>query len=144
VDQHDACNQAVAHADVDAVGDERLPDGGRAIRGGFVEGQTGESRQEFGDEAALAVVPRAREQLEARDDCRDQCLVLEFEADAPGCGLGALEKVDENVGVRDHHRHEARISTVASRSARASFAERAPWSSRARLRVWVPAAWPLR
>jgi hypothetical protein len=54
VNQHDACNQAVAHADVDAVGDERLPDGGRAIRGGFVEGQTGESRQEFGDEAAFA------------------------------------------------------------------------------------------
>jgi hypothetical protein len=52
VNQHDACNQAVAHADVDAVGDERLPDGGRAIRGGFVEGQTGERRQEFGDEAA--------------------------------------------------------------------------------------------
>ena len=65
MDQHDACNQAVAHADVDAVGDERLPDGGRAIRGGFVEGQTGESRQEFADEATLADLPRACEQLEA-------------------------------------------------------------------------------
>ena len=71
MDQQDACNQAVAHADVDAVGDERPPDGGRAIRGGFVEGQTGESRQEFSDEATLAVVPCAGEQLEARDDCRD-------------------------------------------------------------------------
>jgi hypothetical protein len=88
--------------------------------------------------------PRAGEQLEARDGCRDQCLVLELEADALGRGLCALEEVDENVGVRDHHRHEARIATVAPRSARASFAERAPWSSRARLRVWVLAAWALR
>ena len=73
-----------------------------------------------------------------------RCLVLELEADAPSRGLCALEEVDENIGVRDHHRHEARISTVASRSARASFAERVPWSSRARLRVWVLAAWALR
>src|SRR5262245_16689562 len=93
VRERDAGDQAVAHPDVDIVGNERLPDGGRAIRGDFVEGQTGESRQEFGDEAALAVVPRASEQLEARDDRRDECLVLELEADAPGRGLCALEEV---------------------------------------------------
>ena len=61
MNQHDAGNQAVAHADIDAVGDERLPDGRCAIRSDFVEGQTGESRQEFADEAAMAVVLRARE-----------------------------------------------------------------------------------
>jgi len=43
VNQHDACNQAVAHADVGTVGDEHLPGAGRAICGGFVKGQTGES-----------------------------------------------------------------------------------------------------
>jgi len=65
VRERDAGDQAVAHPDVDIVGDERLPDGGRAIRGDFVEGQTGESRQEFADEATLADLPRACEQLEA-------------------------------------------------------------------------------
>jgi hypothetical protein len=42
-------NQAVA--DADAVSDERLPGGGRAIPGSVFDGQTGESREELGDEA---------------------------------------------------------------------------------------------
>src|SRR5262245_18265538 len=53
-----------------------------------------------------------------------RCLVLELEADAPGGGLCTLEEVDENVGVRDHHRHEARISTIALRSFPLTFKRR--------------------
>ena len=76
----------------DAVGDERLPDGGRAIRGDLVERQTWDSRQEFGDEPALAIAPRPSEQLDPSDDRCDQSLVLELEADAPGCGIGPFEE----------------------------------------------------
>jgi len=67
-----------------------------------------------------------------------------LEADAPGCGIGPIEEIDQDVGVRDHYRQEALTSAVASRSARDSLAERAPWSSRPRLRVVVLAAWALR
>ena len=82
MDQDNACNQAVTHANVDAFAHECLSDEGRAIRGGLVEGQTRERRQEFGDETALALAPRPGEQREASDDRRAESLMLEFETKA--------------------------------------------------------------
>src|SRR5713101_235558 len=126
--EHDTRDQTISHSNPDALSFEGSANGGGTISSGDIERHDLHGIKQFANDLGLTRAPGAGKHFEPGDHGRPQVAAFKFARHSLGSRLPPCQKIDQNVGIRESHRQEARIRVVSVSSRSACCGDRLPRS----------------